>query len=124
MAPRPVAAALTCLLALAMLSAGADVGHAKSLQVGASFVLSLKGNPGTGYTWRLNKAKSSNLASVSVADLGYGKGSSRKRGAPAAYRFRVTAKSPGVVKLVFDYLRPWEGRPVRSETRSVTISGR
>jgi hypothetical protein len=46
------------------------------------------------------------------------------RSAPAAYRVRVTAKSPGVGKLVFDYLRPEDGRPIRSETRSVNISGR
>jgi predicted secreted protein len=108
-------------LAFSLSPQGAAARDQKSVRVGTSWVIELKGNPSTGYKWRLNEGSSENLAIVKVEDLGYGEssGSSKKGhvmvGAPAPYRFRITGLSAGFAKLHFEYVRPWVGSPTKTE---------
>jgi len=122
-------AARALVIAAICFAASGSVGSAvakeqKSLRVGLDYIFELQGNPGTGYVWRLNQGASENLALVKVDDLGYGESASGKKkllGAPAPYRFRITGVAPGFAKLVFDYLRPWEGKPEKTEELWVRV---
>lgn len=114
---------------LMALIAGAPA-HAKSggatvrLTVGESTMVTLASNPSTGYGWRINTARSANLGAVAVEEIGYQSGPGQMPGAPGVHRWRVTAKAPGGVKIVFDYARPWEHvAPANRYTLRVKISG-
>ena len=93
----------------------------KSVRAGTSWVFPIGGNPSTGYVWRLNKAGSENLAIVKVEDLGYGEGGKKRLGAPASYRFRITGLAPGFARLHFEYVRPWVGKPSKTEDLWVRV---
>jgi predicted secreted protein len=81
-------------------------------RVGEAVVLILKGNPSTGYTWRLNEARSHGLDGVVIKELGWMPiGGSAKIGAPGLLRIEVVPKVAGSATLAFDYLRPWESKP-------------
>jgi inhibitor of cysteine peptidase len=102
-----VTAAL-CLIALAMSSSPADAKSGKSLRVGNSWEFQFEGNPGTGYTWKLDNAASQGLSLIKLQSLGYV--SDRKKhariGAPAPFAFRVTCIKPGNANLRFAYIGP------------------
>jgi inhibitor of cysteine peptidase len=108
-------------LALAFLlaaSGGLAARETKSLRIGASWVLELKGNPSTGYKWHLDHSGSENPSIVKVENLGYGEanGTGKKLlGAPAPQRFRLTGVSAGFAKLHFEYVQPWIGKPAKIE---------
>ena len=112
-------------LAAAAASVGATLGesHAntRTAKVGKSFTLQLSGTPGTGYIWQYNAAKSTNGKIVNVTSLGYGKSTGGAIGGPSSYAFRITPLSAGQATLVFEYLRPWEGTPVKRQEQSVTV---
>jgi len=94
------------------------------LSSGASYIFELEGNPFVGYRWRLNPRASENLAIVMVEDLGYGEGKSIGKkliGAPAPYRFRITALTPGFARLYFEYVHPWVGKSIKIETLGVRV---
>jgi predicted secreted protein len=110
-------AMLLLALALAMSATTHSVGAREetSGRVGTSWVIELEGNPSTGYRWRLNQKESENPSIVKVEDLGYGEAKSKLIGAPAPYHFRLTGLSPGLAKLRFEYVRPWEGKPEKTK---------
>jgi inhibitor of cysteine peptidase len=95
--------------------------------VGDSYALELDGNPSTGYRWKLSEAKSGNLRILRIDDLGYRAAQSTPGklivGAPAPYRFRVTLLAAGSATIVFEYLRPWEGRAIKTFEQSVQVRG-
>lgn len=102
---------------------------AKTGAVGDSYVLVLEGNPSTGYRWQFNAANSENPAIVRVEDLGYGAAPKQPDGklllgAPQPYRLRISLQSAGSAKLVFEYVRPWEGKPVRTFEQRVEVRGK
>lgn len=110
-------------LAPAGASAMAQTSETIHLAVGASKVLTLSENPSTGYKWHMNTAHSSNLAAVRISDLGYQHASSHLLGAPGTHRWRITGGMPGHVRIVFDYLRPWEhGAPAKRHVVNVEVT--
>lgn len=118
--------AALAIAALAAATAGI-AAESKDLARGASYTLELPGNPSTGYSWRLDASKSENASIVTIEDLGYVKsapppGEKRRMGAPAPYHFRITGVSEGTATLVFEYVRPWVGKPVRMEELTVQVT--
>jgi len=93
--------------------------------VGDSYVLELDGNPSTGYRWKLNESKSENLRILRIDDLGYRAAEKPAGklivGAPAPYQYRVTLLASGSATIVFDYLRPWEGQPIKTFEQRVQV---
>jgi len=130
----PVSPIAAALLVAALIGAAVPFrsGHAaeeKVVAVGASYVLDLKGNPSTGYRWRLDEAKSEGLPLIKVEDLGYAQsepppGEKKRVGAPALYRFRITGAAKGTAKLVFEYVQPWVGKPARTQEQTVHVTAR
>ena len=111
-----VAAAL-CLIALAMSSSPADAESGRSLRVGNSWEFQFEGNPGTGYTWKLDNAASQGLSLIKLQSLGYV--SDRKKhariGAPTPFAFRVTCIKPGNANLRFAYIGPTGKRSAKRQ---------
>ncbi len=97
----------------------------RSISKGSSWEFQIQGNPSTGYVWRLNEAKSENLAILKVDDLGYGQPQAKDKkkliGRPAPYRFHITGLSSGFAKLHFEYVRPWIGKPEKTEVLWVRV---
>lgn len=116
-----VAAATLWFELLAAGSAAADPAN-QLIRVGASATLCLRGNPSTGYRWQLNRSASTGLDAVSVASLGYARSRARMVGAPASFCFRIKGRKLGTATLRFDYVRPWEGKAIRRESRFVRVS--
>ena len=83
-------------------------------------ILSLPGNPSTGYAWHINDAASTGLDLVAIESRGYGPPASDLIGAPAPTLFAVTCIGTGEVRLVFDYVSP-SGTTV-GETRAVEFT--
>lgn len=117
-------AAQTAIISSHRFAAGAS----EAVRVGAvgdSFVLELNGNPSTGYRWKINETKSENLGILQVDDLGYSAAKKQEGkvlvGAPQSYRFRITLKASGAAKIAFEYLRSWEGRPIRAFEQRVQV---
>lgn len=88
--------------------------------------IALKENPSTGYSWRIDKGASSNLAIVRIEDGGFTRdGGDRKPplvGAPGVHRWTVEALSKGRARIEFVYERPWERKPV--ERHRVNVDAR
>jgi predicted secreted protein len=100
------------------------------VKTGQERIVSLQGNPSTGYMWRLSPAASEHLDILSVDDLGYAprEPSPDEKGppivgAPQEQRFRITGKTPGTAKLAFEYVRPWEGEAVERKDIRVEVRG-
>jgi inhibitor of cysteine peptidase len=114
-------------LATMPLDRGAAAEADKASAVGDNYVISLQGNPSTGYRWRLDRTRSQNLALVKVEDLGYAAAKQTGKpmvGAAATYHFRVTLLATGTANLAFEYVRPWEGKPIRTFAQRVEIKSR
>jgi predicted secreted protein len=98
---------------------------AKTGAVGDSYALELNGNPSTGYRWQISKVKSENLGILRVDDLGYSAAKKQQGkvlvGAPQSYRFRISLLSTGAARIVFEYVRPWEGKPINSFEQRVEV---
>lgn len=125
-----MAARLSLLAAVLMASIAGAPADAKTggatvrLTVGASTTVTLASNPSTGYGWRINTARSANLGAVAIEEIGYRSGPGQLPGAPGLHRWRVIAKAPGDVRIVFDYARPWEHvAPANRYTLRVKIGG-
>lgn len=129
---RRVAVAVA-ILALPLLLAGPAPGQTQtpspdegkvSLSVGASTTIVLGENRSTGYAWRLDPAKSTNLAIVRVIDRGYRAEESGLLGAAGSHRWQITARAAGTARVVFTYARSWEsGAPATTKTVDVTVTG-
>ena len=102
--------------------AAQDTGDTVGLIAGGSTTIALPGNPTTGYSWRLNRAASTNLGVVRIADGGFVRPvGGPPIGAPGEQRFSITAQRPGSAVAVFEYLRPWERGIPPARTRRVRI---
>jgi len=120
------ASALCALLALAGLTPASGQVQPQTIQIvslspGASTTIVLLENPSTGFRWRLNTAKSTNLAIVRVTDRGYQADRSGLIGAPGSHRWEIEAVAPGNASVVFAYARPWEHKPP-AETHVVQVN--
>ncbi len=96
----------------------ADDGSSVEAAVGDTIVVVLEGNPTTGYSWQVEAADATVLASaepeyVVESDL---------IGAGGTYTFTFTALAEGETQVRLVYLRPWESvAPIQTFTLTVTV---
>lgn len=90
----------------AALAAGQIIEAAAGKQI----MITLKGNPSTGYGWHLRLGKGADKL-LRIDGCGWQrKGAVRPGlvGAPGIYRCRITPLASGRARIEFRYLRPWE----------------
>ena len=123
-------ALLTLLLALTMATACspqqqeveatiADDGHEKQLKKGQTLVVTLEGNPTTGYSWEVvDPLDEQVLRQVGEAEF---KAESEALGAGGVQILRFEAVNAGKATLKLVYHRPWEKDVEPLETYSLQV---
>jgi inhibitor of cysteine peptidase len=99
-----------------------DAGKTTSLKVGDTLVISLAGNPTTGYTWEMTPTQGAILSQVGDAEY---KPDSGALGASGLISLTFKANTAGHQSLALNYHRPWE-KEVPAEKVvifEVTVSG-
>jgi inhibitor of cysteine peptidase len=92
-----------------------------SLRPGVSTTIALRENPSTGFKWRLDMTRSTDLSIIRVIDRGYRAGQIGLIGAPGSHRWEIKARAPGTASVTFTYARPWERKPP-AETHFVQVN--
>jgi inhibitor of cysteine peptidase len=92
-----------------------------SLRPGVSTTIVLRENPSTGFRWRMDVTRSTDLSIIRVIDRGYHAGQTGLIGAPGAHRWEIKARAPGTASVAFTYARPWEHKPP-AETHFVQVN--
>src|ERR1700683_3989587 len=109
-APKLAASVLCAFLVLAGVAppyaqAQPQTNQTVSLSPGTSTTIVLLENPSTGFKWRLDTAKSTNLAIVRLMDRGYQAAQSGLIGAPGSHHWEIEVRAPGTASIVFTYAR-------------------
>ena len=124
-ADAPAAAATPAATATPSPSAGQDVtvtdannGGSVSMQQANTLVVSLAGNPTTGYTWQVDPA---NALLTQLGDPVYTPASAAI-GASGTQTFRFQPTGAGATTLQMVYRRPWETGVPPAETFSVQVT--
>lgn len=80
------------------------------LHVGQVFMITLDGNPTTGYEWEYKMVPDTSIISIQgeyiPANVGPG-----IVGSGGKYVYKGKALAPGTVSIIFSYSRPWETVP-------------
>lgn len=100
----------------------ADNGSALEMNTGETLVITLAGNPTTGYQWELVPSQDSVLQMAGEAE--YMPGKTKLVGAGGIYRFTFTAHQPGSTRLNLKYYRSFEPAdtpPVSTFSITVTV---
>ena len=97
-----------------------DANREVMLTTGATLIVRLGAQLGTGYGWQIAENDASVLKPAGPPEL---EGSGDKPGATQQQIFRFTAEKPGTTRLAFRYVRPWEQeeRPARTFRADVRI---
>jgi len=126
-------AAMACLLMAVILTAiggcaaqtalaleAEDNGTEITLQKGQVLVITLPGNPSTGYSWVLADPEGAIVRQVGEPEF---KADSELVGAPGALTLRFEAMEAGEMDLTLEYQRPWETEvePLETFTAHVTV---
>jgi inhibitor of cysteine peptidase len=106
---------------LAHAQAQPQTSQTVSLRPGVSTTIALRENPSTGFRWRLDTARSTDLSIIRVIDRGYRAGQIGLIGAPGSRRWEIRARAPGVASIAFIYERSWEHKPP-AETHFVQVN--
>jgi inhibitor of cysteine peptidase len=93
----------------------AQNGEALTLVKGQEFILTLPGNPTTGYQWTVPQGFE---ATLPLRDSSY-EPESNAIGSGGHYTFRFQAAQTGIVNLRLTYGRSWEPEPI--DTFSLTV---
>ena len=116
------------LIALGACSSGNEVrlddgddGGQVELQGGQTLVISLEGNPTTGYTWQVDEVDEKVLRQV--GDPGF-EPDSGAVGAGGVQTLRFETVTSGTTTLKLVYVRPWEEGSPPEETFSVQVTVR
>lgn len=111
------------MIAPAAIAAPADIplavansGKATTLRRGQSARVELQTNASTGYTWKVDADRGIGVTLVTTAATRPG-----MVGAPSVATYRVVGTRRGTYRIVFRYMRPWEGKAVRTLTYIVRI---
>jgi len=96
--------------------AGANSGKATTLRRGQSARVELQTNASTGYAWKVDADRGINVTLVTTTATRPG-----MVGAPSVATYRVVGNRLGIYRIVFRYMRPWEGRAVRTLTYLVRV---
>jgi inhibitor of cysteine peptidase len=95
----------------------ADDGRVVPLTAGDAISLELPGNPAGGYQWTLDGPVD---VALSVASSGF-RSSSAGVGGGGVETWKVTARAPGRISLLFKYWRPWAGESSVVDRFALTI---
>ncbi|WP_066816331.1 protease inhibitor I42 family protein [Sphingomonas mali] len=95
---------------------GANSGKATTLRRGQSARVELQTNASTGYMWKVDAERGINVMLVTTVATRPG-----MVGAPSVASYRVMGARRGTYRIVFRYMRPWEGKAVRTLTYIVRI---
>ena len=100
----------------------ADAGTPITLKVGDTLVITLTGNPTTGYNWEVSPVQGAIL--VQVGDTGFAPDNAMP-GSGGAITLTFTAASAGHQSLQLIYHRPWEKdvAPIKVLTFEITVTG-
>ena len=96
---------------------GANSGKATTLRRGQSAHVELQTNASTGYTWKVDADRAISVTLVTTIATRPG-----LVGAPSVATYRVIGTRRGTYRIVFRYMRPWEGKAVRTLTYLVRIT--
>jgi len=96
---------------------GANSGKATTLRRGQSAHVELQTNASTGYTWKVDADRGISVTLVTTVATRPG-----LVGAPSVATYRVIGTRRGTYRIVFRYMRPWEGKAVRTLTYLVRIT--
>jgi inhibitor of cysteine peptidase len=83
--------------------------------------ISLKGNPTTGFEWRMVELKSEVVKADGKGEYVPDKNDPPRVGSGGTYVFKFTAAKPGKATLKFEYLRPWEKDKAPAQKFSVNL---
>jgi inhibitor of cysteine peptidase len=95
-----------------------DNGGTVEMKKGETLILSINGNPTTGYTWEVESVDQNVLQSAGKPDY---KSDSMLVGSGGTYKFKFTAASAGVTPLKLKYWRTFEPDNPPVETFEVKI---
>jgi len=99
---------------------GDDNGRRLDLPPGATLVVRLAGQPGTGYTWQVSRTPA-NLTLLGAEQEGGG----RLPGGTSMQVFRFRAEGAGTGEVELSYRRPWEkdAAPLSQFRATVAVVG-
>lgn len=97
----------------------ADAGKEITLKQGQSLVVSLPGNPSTGYSWEVQEVDVALLEQVGEAE--FASDDTALVGAGGKLTLTFKALSTGKTSLVLVYHRPWETDVEPLQTFSITV---
>lgn len=109
----PVAIAASADIPLA----GANSGKTTTLRRGQSARVELQANASTGYTWKVEVDRGISVSLVATVATRPG-----MVGAPSVATYRIVGTRRGMYRVVFRYMRPWEGKAVRTLIYLVRIA--
>ena len=101
----------------------ADQGKTVQTKLGNTVLVSLPGNPSTGYTWVVKDAPSF-LTQQGGATFNKGTNGSNAVGAPGTIVLTFRVELPGSGPLNLDYKRPWETTATPANTFSTTVEAK
>jgi predicted secreted protein len=96
---------------------GANSGKATTLRRGQSSSVDLQTNASTGYGWKVDADRGISVTLVTTVATRPG-----MIGAPSLATYRVVGTRRGKYRILFRYMRPWEGKAVRTLTYLVRIT--
>ena len=97
-----------------------DNGTSVSLGVGDKLLISLPGNPSTGYSWEVQAVDAAILELVGEPE--FASDSTDLLGAGGTLTLSFTARMAGTTTLELGYLRPWETGVAPLETFSIEVT--
>ena len=115
-----VTAIIGCSAQLALALEAADSGREITLQKGQVLVITLPGNPSTGYSWVMVDPEGAILRQIGEPEF---KADSDLVGAPGTMTLRFEAVEAGQMDLTLEYQRPWETdvEPLETFAAYVTV---
>jgi predicted secreted protein len=96
---------------------GANSNKPTTLHRGQRASVELQTNASTGYGWKVDADRGINVTLVATVATRPG-----MAGAPSVATYRVVGTRRGMHRIVFRYMRPWEGKAVRTLTYLVRIT--
>ena len=96
--------------------AGANSGKVTTLRRGQSGRVELQTNASTGYSWKVDADRGIRVTLVTTVATRPG-----MVGAPSLATYRVVGARRGTYRIMFRYMRPWEGKAIRTLTYRVRI---
>lgn len=98
-----------------------------TLEKNQEFIIRLKGNPTTGYSWVYQATQDDRVAIPAGPErFSPAEGNDGKVGAGGYFEFPFKTVTPGEKKIVFIYRRPWEKdvEPARTAELTINVPGK